>query len=917
MIQPNLSQSYAELVRTYKLGTLFTDLEALVTSCEITQDDEVSRQLHNILLCEMPRKAFRTMVIEPMQASGAIDDDTNALEQIFQRRDRLQRTFSYAFNIANANNKGKKNASPSLDLYISKTLVFTQDLTDQQKRGFVRVDLLISKKSAYSTNFTHTTNKQNVFATLDLFISQTRVYTTDITIHDIGNMLAEVEVFASKSLQYSTLVGKDYFSTSKSEDQWPKGNQVVSIIQDWLVAIDPIAQFSLLKKLLEDRTKQHQQHQVDKLVKETLVRFLDRKTQQQHIETAHWSLKQLNDAMDRVASQRLMDLDLCLLLDALDEHDGPPEVISQFIKRFTTAEGSQTRMKMLFSSRPWQPFIDAFGQNSGFQIHDFTENDIRELCLQKAISDKPGSAEVLELTEQIVKQARGVFLWVKLVLSDLLENAARLAVSGYSTEQLHAALIDILNSLPNDLEQYYKLIITRIPSSYRWEAYCLLEVISKSTEAIFLSQVSDILACAKANSVDDLFALKARSEDAAHRYSNEELRAHSGGLVEAVHSNQLQLLHQTLIEFVQLPEFKNVVLQDRYRITKENGYSILMKYAIFRENLLRNELHDSHSPVMTVSSKVIHYAREAESTTGKSAFALFKNVIWEPPEKDNFLPKLSNQKYTNLEIALAYGLKLLFHDVLKHDAHAHPDRAPLIFLLLRNMIQCGRIDGASALNALQDMVAQGFQIHKTHVGFLTMINHLHYKTSRVAIEGVVSDMGVIPVIDFSQEVLDTFFEPKFSFAIHMGGFAINEVADFRTSMRTIGIKDTAQAIHISSHCEITRYLVENGANPNEMTTERLTPIDCWVRNISEHGFSRGSRNIVSAITVLIKHGGRLNVCTRQEWDKLVQSLNATHFSTPSFPGWLDKAPGADRGIDVDTKDVKRRSGNISKLWKRK
>lgn len=917
VIQPNLSQSYAEIARTYKLGTLSTDLEALVTSCEITQDDEVSRQLHNILLCEMPRKAFRTMVIEPMQASGAIGDDTNALEQIFQLRDRLEPTFSYAFNIANANNKGKKNASPSLDLYIYKNLVYTQNLTDQQKRGFVRVDLLISKKSAYFTNYTRTTNKQTVFATLDLFISQRRVYTTDITVHDISNMLVEVEVFTSESLQYSTLVGKDYFSASKSEEQWPKGNQVASMIQNWLVAIDPIAQFSRLKQLLEDRTKQPQQYQVDKLVKETLVRFLDRKAQQQHIEAAHWSLRQLNDAMDRVASQRLIDLDLCLLLDALDEHDGPPEVISQFIKRFTTAEGSRTRMKILFSSRPWQAFIDAFGQNSGFQIHDFTEDDIRELCLQKTISDKPGSAEVLELTEQIVKQARGVFLWVKLVLSDLLGNAARLAVSGYNTEQLHAALIDILNSLPNDLEQYYKLIITRIPSSYRWEAYCLLEVISKSTEAIFLSQVSDILACAKANSVDDLFALKASSRDAAHRYSNEELRAHSGGLVETVHSNQLQLLHQTLIEFVQLPEFKNVVLQDRYRITKENGYSILMKYAIFRENLLRNELHDSHSPVMTVSSKVIHYGREAESTTGKSAFAFFKDVVWEPPEKDNFLPKLWNKKYTNLEIALAYGLKLLFHDVLKHDAHAHPDRAPLIFLLLRNMIQCGRIDGASALNVLQDMVAQGFQIHKTHVGFLTMINHLHYITSRVIIEGVMSDMGAKPVIAFSQEVLDTFFEPKFSFSIHMGGFAINEVADFRTSMRTIGIKDTAQAIHISSHYEITRYLLENGANPNEMTTERLTPIDCWVRNISEHGFSRGSRNIVSAITVLIKHGGRLNMCTRQEWNKLVQSLNATHFSTPSFPGWLDKAPGADRGIDIDTKDVKRRSGNISKLWKRK
>lgn len=916
VIQPNLSQSYGEAVRNHKLGTLSADLAALVSTCEVTQDDEISQQLHNVLLCEMPRKAFRTMVMEPMQASGVIGDDTDILERICQRRDHIQPTFRYAANIAHANNKKTKNVSSSLDLYISKILAFSQDMTNQQKNGFVSIDLLISKNTRSFAKFTLKSNK-NVFATLDLFISQKRVYTTDIIYDENKDILAEVEVFVSKTLQYSTTIEKDSFTASRSENEWPMGKQVVSKVQDWLIAIDPIAQFSLLKKLLEDRTKRYKQHEVDKLVKENLVRFLDRKSQQQCIEAAHWSQKQLSDAMNRVTSQRLIDLDLCLLLDALDEHDGPPEVISQFIKRFTTAEESRTRMKILFSSRPWQPFIDAFGQNSGFQIHDFTEDDIRELCLQKTISDEPGSAEVLELTEQIVKQARGVFLWVKLVLSDLLENAARLAVSGYSTEQLHAALIDILNSLPNDLEQYYKLIITRIPSSYRWEAYCLLEVISKSADAIFLSQVSDILACARANSVDDLFALKARSRDVAHRYSNGELRAHSGGLIEAVHSNQLQLLHQTLIEFVQLPEFKILVLEDRYRITKENGYSILTKYTIFKENLLQNELHHIHLPVMTVSSKAVHYAREAEFTTGKSAFALFKDVAWDPPEKDNFLPKLRHQKYTTLEIAIAYGLKLLCNDVLKRDPRIHPDRAPLVFLLLRNMIQGGRIDSTSALSALQDMVAQGFPIHNSHIGFLTMINHLHYETSQVAIGGVVSDMGAKPVIAFSREVLDTFFEPNFSFVCHTGGFAVEEAAHFRKTMRTHGIKHTAQAIHISSHYEFTRHLLENGANPNEMTTEELTPIDCWMKDIAEYGFSRGSWNIVSSITVLIEHGGRLNVCTRNEWNKLVKSLNATHFKAPPFPGWLDRAPGADRGIDFGTKDAKRRSGNFLRLWKRK
>ncbi|EHK42973.1 hypothetical protein TRIATDRAFT_285651 [Trichoderma atroviride IMI 206040] len=914
VIHPSLSQTYAEVVRSHNLGTLSSDLAALVSSCEITQDDEVSRQLQHVLLCEMPRRAFRTMVMKPMQASGTIGEDTETLEQIFQHRHHFQ-TFTYATNIAHTDNKNR-NAPTSLALWISKNLVFTQDITNQDKGGFVNVDLLISKNTRSIAKPTFKSNKR-VFATLDLFISQKRVYTTDIIYDENKDILAEVEVFTSKTLRYSTTVAKNTFSASKSENEWPKGEQVASTIQDWLVAIDPVAQFSQLKTLLENRTKQHEHHQVDKSVKETLVRFFYRKEQQQRIEAAHWSLQQLSDAMDRVASQRLIDLDLCLLLDALDEHDGPPEVISHFIKKFTTAEKSRTRMKILFSSRPWQPFIDAFGQNSGFQIHDFTEDDIRELCLQKTISGKPGSAEVLELTEQIVKQARGVFLWVKLVLSDLLENAAKLAVSGYSTGQLHAALIDILNSLPNDLEQYYKLIITRIPSSYRWEAYCLLEVISKSADAIFLSQVSDILACARANSVDDLFALKARSRDAAHRYSNGELRTHSGGLIEAVGSNQLQLLHQTLIEFVQLPEFKNLILEDRYRITKENGYSILLKYTVFREDLLHQEYHNLHSPVVTVSSKALYYAREAESTTGESAFALFQHVVWEPPPEDNFLPKIGNLKYTTLEIAIAYGLKLLCNDVLRRDARVNPDRAPLVFLLLRNMVKGGRIDSAGALNTLQDMVAQGFPIHNSHIGFLTILTTLIDERPQIVMEGVASSIGATPVIAFCREVLDTLFEPNFSFVCHKGGLEVEEIDLFRMFLGMYGIKDTAQAIHISADDEMTRYLLENGANPNELTTERLTPIDCRIKDIPTNIFPRELGHIVSSITILVEHGGRLNVCTRKKWNKLVQWMSATtSISLPPFPGWLDGAPGASRGIDFDIRSVKRRSRNFMKLWKR-
>lgn len=93
-----------------------------------------------------------------------------------------------------------------------------------------------------------------------------------------------------------------------------------------------------------------------------------------------WTLQNLKKAVHRVRDQQSMDLDLCIFIDALDEHNGPPEFTSEFLKDITKPRNSRTRIKILFSSRPWDAFKDAFPNCPGFQIHEHTDNDIRELC---------------------------------------------------------------------------------------------------------------------------------------------------------------------------------------------------------------------------------------------------------------------------------------------------------------------------------------------------------------------------------------------------------------------------------------------------------------------------------------------------------------------------------------------------------
>ncbi|KAL6789794.1 hypothetical protein J3E68DRAFT_439026 [Trichoderma sp. SZMC 28012] len=231
-----------------------------------------------------------------------------------------------------------------------------------------------------------------------------------------------------------------------------------------------------------------------KTIENVMDRYHDREGIQHFSGNEFWTLQILKKALHRIIDQKSMDLDLCIFIDALDEHDGPPEFIAEFLKDITMPRNSRTRIKILFSSRPWDAFKDAFPDCPGFQIHQHTDNDIRELCTHIINSECPGSQELFQLVEEIVKRAKGVFLWVKLVLQDLSKIAAA-AQPGSSTGALSSELRIALQNLPDDLVEYYSTIVERTPQSFRREAFCLLEVVAKGEDIYYLKDVPGILRC--------------------------------------------------------------------------------------------------------------------------------------------------------------------------------------------------------------------------------------------------------------------------------------------------------------------------------------------------------------------------------------------------------------------------------------
>lgn len=218
---------------------------------------------------------------------------------------------------------------------------------------------------------------------------------------------------------------------------------------------------------------------VERGIESLLKRHSDRNHLRIAIQDEEWSRHKLEEVLHRLCTQSLLDLDLCLLLDALDEYDGRPEFISGFLKDLAQeANFPRTRVRILFSSRPWNVFREEFRACPGFEIHEHTENDIHNYCITSIYDIVPRSPKyLLPLVEKIVTRSSGVFLWVKLVLHDLFKVMAMYSHKG---DQVQDYLRRTLDSLPDKLDEYYAAIIERVSLGSRWETYVVLESLARS-----------------------------------------------------------------------------------------------------------------------------------------------------------------------------------------------------------------------------------------------------------------------------------------------------------------------------------------------------------------------------------------------------------------------------------------------------
>lgn len=176
--------------------------------------------------------------------------------------------------------------------------------------------------------------------------------------------------------------------------------------------------------------------------------------------------KQIQEAFDLLLNKTdNSDHRICFLIDGLDEFQGGDldhEELAARLKDWT-AGGN---IKLLVSSRPWRPFLTTFTTHQTLHLHDLNRFDIETYAIRQLTNDREilrigvgrMKKTIIDIVEELVRRAQGIFLWAHLVLDAIRQGIRR----RYSIELLK----ERLREYPSDLDGLYDRLREPIEKSH-------------------------------------------------------------------------------------------------------------------------------------------------------------------------------------------------------------------------------------------------------------------------------------------------------------------------------------------------------------------------------------------------------------------------------------------------------------------
>lgn len=183
-----------------------------------------------------------------------------------------------------------------------------------------------------------------------------------------------------------------------------------------------------------------------------------------------WTDRRLLQILKDFIKEKPAAVSLCAFIDGLDEHNGDEEPLFEVIRLLSSASGC----KVCVSSRPDQAFRREFQGYPQCRVQDLNRKDIEKMVIEKLKpcleKNKPTETEAIkELVEELIEKAEGVFLWLGIMIKDLIKGSN----NGDSIDELR----DRLRVTPSTIYGMYRRILGVLDKSYLDYAFKTFQIL--------------------------------------------------------------------------------------------------------------------------------------------------------------------------------------------------------------------------------------------------------------------------------------------------------------------------------------------------------------------------------------------------------------------------------------------------------
>lgn len=338
-------------------------------------------------------------------------------------------------------------------------------------------------------------------------------------------------------------------------------------------------------------------------------------------EPKSWDMAELRETFQRVLKSLERQTRMAIFIDGLDEYEGDYIDIVDSFQEYSKS----SNLKICISSRPIEALERAFATTPTLKLQELSQGDIRHY-VQSSLQNhrhvtrlgQYKKEEMSLLVHEVVDKARGVFLWVKLVVRSLLE--------GLSDSNRISVLRKRVEQLPEDLEDLYTHMFSQANQLYQERAARIFQIVhvaqQQPTEILTLLNLSWAV-CADDEDetpVERLQFQRLDCEEISSRCQmlDAELRTVCSGLLESTDLRfsdiqpdaKVMFLHRTVSDWLS----KTSVWNKLVSITKDSNFSPSL--SMFIACVARLKTMEFSTLDLTLLHNALNYATQAETDLG-------------------------------------------------------------------------------------------------------------------------------------------------------------------------------------------------------------------------------------------------------------------------------------------------------------